>query len=124
MNLRASGTAVSGNRCPGGEFTEDARARIVAAAASGKTHKEIAADFGTEHESTISKIIAKFKARGTTETANRRRGKEKLSPRDKRRLIREAKLHPEATYAQLIRGADISICSKTARKILAEFHMA
>lgn len=85
--LRQFGTVLSGNRQYNNEFTPEACAAIVAAFLAGKTVAELTNIFGASAPQTITNIIDRAQARGTTQTAPRKLGYYKTSFRDERRLF-------------------------------------
>jgi transposase len=97
MDLRTFGTILSGNRRPNGEFTEAARAGIVAAAICGISHTEIAEHFKTKRRQTITFIISTATKAKTTKSAYRKGAPRKLNARAKRHIIVLARRNPHFT---------------------------
>ena len=62
---RSFGTQISGNRRPGAEVPEVARARIIAVSEAGVPNPEIAADYRVNW-STVYDIINRWKSDRTT----------------------------------------------------------
>lgn len=119
--LRQFGTVLSGNRQYNHEFTPEARAAIVAAFLAGKTVAELTNIFGASAPQTITNIIDRAQARGTTQTAPRKLGFYKTSFRDERRLFFLSAKYPEYSYAQLATSAGLNISGKTVKRVLHRY---
>jgi transposase len=121
--LRRFGTELSANRVANGEWTPEARTDMIGAADAGVSLSKIAEAVGASQRGVVSRVISRTKARGTSKTANRRRGKYKTTARDEHHLVVLARRFPEDTYGQLIRRAGLSISSKTCKRILHRYHL-
>jgi transposase len=83
---RSFGTQISGNRRPGAELSEVARARIIAASEAGVSKLEIAVDYRV-NRSTVYDTINQWKSHHTLESLPRSGQPEKLTRYQKRLLI-------------------------------------
>lgn len=120
---RSFGTEISGNRGPSGELSEVQRAAIIAEAKAGKPKKQIATDFSI-NRSTVYSTINRFKQCHTLKSLSRSGRPEKLTPRQKRYVLRVARQHPQIEYAHLkltVAGLDIS--TKTLQRLLKKHHI-
>lgn len=120
---RRFGTELSVNRVFNKKFTPEARAYICGLADAGQSLSQIAEAVGASHRGVVNRIIKRTRKRKTAKTANRRRGKYKTTPRNKKYLILLARRYPDDTYAQLINRSDLPISSKTCKKILQRHHL-
>jgi transposase len=97
---RSFGTQISGNRRPGTELLEAARAGIIAASEAGVSKPEIAAEYRV-NRSTVYDTINRWKNHHTLESLPRPGQPEKLTRHQKRLLIRIVRRNPRIDYAAL-----------------------
>jgi hypothetical protein len=71
----------------------------------------------------VTTIVNRIDERGTGKTSTRRGGKYKTMAREERHLVIFARKHPEATYWDLIRQADLNITPRTCKKILQRHYI-
>jgi transposase len=120
--LRRFGTELSANRSRYGKFTPEALMYIKGVADGGASHSQIAEAVGTSRQ-TVTTIINRVRERGTGKTGNRRRGKHKTTAREELHLVILARRHPEVTYWDLIRQANLNITPRTCKKILQRHYV-
>jgi transposase len=104
------------------KFNLKTRMYIKGVADGGASHSQIAEAVGTSRQ-TVTTIINRVRERGTGKTGNRRRGKYKTTAREERHLVILARRHPEATYWDLIRQANLNITPRTCKKILQRHYV-
>ena len=97
---RSFGTQISGNRRPGAELSEVARAGIIAESEAGVSKLEIAAEYRV-NRSTVYDTINRWKNHHTLKSLPRPGEPEKLTQYQKRLLIQIVRMHPRIDYAAL-----------------------
>ena len=109
--LRASLTPISGNRPRNTELTSYQRGMIVGAQALGHTPTEIGKTLNFT-KSTVQSTIQKHSIRNDGVSKSRSGRPEVLSERDRRYIIKHARINPRITYAQIKLEVGLG-CSRT-----------
>ena len=109
--LRASLTPISGNRPRNTELTPYQRGMIVGAQALGHTPTEIGKTLNFS-KSTVQSTIQKHSIRNDGVSKSRSGRPEVLSERDRRYIIKHARINPRITYAQTKLEVGLG-CSRT-----------
>ena len=120
---RSFGTQISGNRRPGAELSEVARAGIIAESEAGVSKLEIAAEYRV-NRSTVYDTINRWKNHHTLESLPRPGQPEKLTRHQKRLLIRIVRRNPQIDYAALkCQVAGVTVTHKTLYRLLKKYHI-
>ena len=93
------------------------KVRIVEMTAAGKTQLEIATNLGV-NQSTISRVIRRWRNDRELEARKRSGCPAKLNNRDHCQLARTAQQNPRASLRELIQIAGLNISEPTARASL------
>jgi transposase len=109
----------SGNSRGGPELTPYARGKIIGAAESGKSPSCIATSQKLSR-STIYHTIYADPERNEGQSKPRS-GRPKLyTDRDERRILRQVRLYPKCTYADVRRACAVTLCDTTLKTILGK----
>ena len=109
--LRTSLTPISGNRPRNTELTPYQRGMIVGAQALGHTPTEIGKTLNFT-KSTVQSTIQKYSICNDGVSKSRSGWPEVLSERDRRYIIKHARINPRITYAQIKLEVGLG-CSRT-----------
>jgi transposase len=107
----------SGNIRRGPELTPYARGKIVGAAQSGKTHTQIAITQKWAR-STVQSTLSLDLYRNEGESQPRSGRPKTYTEREERSILRQVRLHPKCTYADVRRACLIKLCDSTLKRIL------
>lgn len=91
----------------GKELSMDLRTRIVDAHKNGKGYKAISKQFLVP-VSTVQSIVKKYREFQMVENREGRGRKQKLSPRDVRKVVREVNLNPRSTFKAILNNLSTS----------------
>jgi transposase len=120
---RSFGTQISGNRRPGAELSEVARAGIIAESEAGVSKLEIATEYRV-NRSTVYDTINRWKNHYTLESLPRPGQPEKLTRHQKRLLIQIVRRNPRIDYAALkCQVAGVTVTHKTLYRLLKKYHI-
>jgi transposase len=120
---RSFGTQISGNRRPGTELSEAARAGIIAASEAGVSKPEIAAEYRV-NRSTVYDTINQWKNHHTLESLPRPGQPKKLTRHQKRLLIRIVRRNPRIDYTALkCQVAGVTVTHKTLYRLLKKYYI-
>lgn len=86
---------------------------------TSKTQREIANEVGV-NQSTVARIINKYKATGSFEPTRKKTcgRKKKMTKRDERLLLQENRLNPRMTSNQHRASQNLNVSSRTVRRVL------
>ena len=110
---------ISSNRRRNTQLSPYQRGLLVGAITLGATSVDVEKASGVP-ESTVRTTVSRAAQRHNGETKPRSERPPLLSVRDKRHLIRIARLHPKYTYRELKREAGLDCAHKTIYRALKE----
>lgn len=116
-STRWFGTEISANRQRGHEFTPVQKAVIIEQLSSGKTHRAVAATFGTT-PSTTHRIFKRWREEGTFENRPRPGQPKKLNEAEERYIITLVKRNRKITYKALVGAMNGRISLSTIRRVI------
>ena len=120
---RLFGTQISGNRRPGTELLEAARARIIAKSEAGVLKPEIAEEYRV-NRSTVYDTINRWKNHYTLKSLLRPGQPEKLTRHQKRLLIRIIRRNPKIDYAALkCQVIGVTVTHKILYRLLKKYYI-
>ncbi|KAL5624645.1 hypothetical protein BROUX41_004705 [Berkeleyomyces rouxiae] len=115
---RLLGDILCPNRKKGQEFPVEARVAMLALSQEGVSARAIAKKFRTDHK-TVTRILLNAKENSTLKPKPRSGRPQKLSPAQKRYIMRLMKKDPAITLASLVKCLDGTVCLRTIQRFLA-----
>jgi len=119
MTTRLFGTIISGNRGAGCELSNEQRGYIIGRMESGVAGPKLAREMQVNVK-TIYDTLHRAAELGTTQSRTRTGAPRKITERDKRTIIKEARRDPEITYKKLQEITEVSVTRMTFYRILKE----
>ena len=105
------------NRSPKAELTTEQRACILAAVDAGLSKPEIARRYNVARQ-TVYNTIKRYSTTYSLESQSRSGRPNKLSARDRRRILRIVRKQPKIAYALLQDTSDISVSKSTFYRVI------